>query len=109
VGLEPRDDPPAPSTPAACVRRWDGDANAGGRAAARQQLPKADAALVRSAGSSGYFGDYAGRCLVYLIELPKRAVVFVEASRGMFRFTADASGHFPAIADLFSGARLQLR
>jgi hypothetical protein len=109
VGFEPSDNPPGPSTPTACLRRWNGAANASGRTAAEQRLPKVDGALIRRARSRGYFGDYAGRCLVYLIKLPNTAVVFVEASRGMFRFTADASGRFPANADLGPDGRLQLR
>ncbi|HEY3551725.1 MAG TPA: hypothetical protein VGK69_11810 [Gaiellaceae bacterium] len=109
VDIEPSDTPPGPSTPAACVRRWNGAANANGRAAAKQHLPKAETALVRRGGSSGYFSNFVGRCLVYLVERPKRAVVFVETSRGTFRFTADASGHFSSNADLGSGARLELR
>ena len=108
VGVELSGSPPAPSTPSACVRRWNSSANASGRTAAEQRLPRASAALIRRGGSSGYFGDFVGRCLVYLVEPPK-AVVFVETSRGTFRFTADASGRFAANADVGAAARLRLR
>jgi hypothetical protein len=101
--------PPKPSTPTACARRWNGPANASGRAAAARGAPKADAALVRAAGASGYFREDAGRCLIYLITPPRSAAVFVETARGEFSFTADASGRFSANADLRRGRRLHLR
>lgn len=102
------DSPPKPSTPAACLRRWNGAANASGRAAAGRRVPQADGALVRTAGGSGYFANYAGRCLIYLVAR-RRAAVFVETSTGRFRFTAGASGHFSPNAGLGHGTRLSLR
>jgi hypothetical protein len=74
------------------------------------RAPKADAALIQTARRSGYFGEDAGRCLIYLITPPKSAVVFVvETAPGRFAFTADAAGHFSANADLQHDGRLQLR
>lgn len=69
----------------------------------------ANAALVRPAGTSGYFGDHAGRCLVYLVTASTKAVVFVETARGTFSFSADASGSLAANADVGPGGRLRLR
>jgi len=109
VGVTTLGPPPKPSTPAACVRRWNGSANTSGRAAAEKSAPRADTALVRAAGSGGYFSDDAGRCLIYLITPPRSAVVFVETARGRFTFTADASGGFWANADVGPGGRLQIR
>jgi hypothetical protein len=108
VGLMMSDPPPTPSTPLACVRRWNAAGNAGGRAAAKRREPKADRALVRAAGSSGYFGDYSGRCLIYLVAR-QRAAVFVETAVGKYQFTAGASGRFSSNADLARGTRLRLR
>jgi hypothetical protein len=108
VGLMPSDSPPTPSTPAACLRRWNGAANAGGRAAAARRVPQASGALIRTAGGSGYFASYAGRCLIYLVAR-QRAAVFVETSTGRFRFAAGASGRFSPNAALEEGARLRLR
>jgi len=42
----------------------------------------ATAALIRKAGSSGYFREDAGRCLMYLLAPPKSATVFVETAQG---------------------------
>jgi hypothetical protein len=108
VGVATSGPVPEPSTPAACVRRWNGAANVNGRAAVKQQTPKAISARIRTAGRTGYFRDQAGRCLVYVIKLPKSAVVFVETAPGAFAFTADASGLFSANADLRPDARLRL-
>jgi hypothetical protein len=109
VGVATSGPVPEPSTPAACVRRWNGAANVNGRAAVKQRAPKAMSASIRTAGSSGYFRDQAGRCLVYVIALPKSALVFVETALGRFAFTADATGPFSANADLRRDARLRLR
>jgi hypothetical protein len=108
VGVTTNGPPARPSTPTACVTRWNGTANRSGRAAAKQEAPKASAALIRKAGPSGYFSEDAGRCLVYLITLPKTAVVFVETAPGKFTFTADATGHVLANADLRQGELLHL-
>jgi hypothetical protein len=108
VGLMMSDSPPQPSTPTACLRRWNGSANASGRAEARRRVPEADGALVRTAAGSGYFASYAGRCLIYLVAR-QRAAVFVETSPGRFRFTAGASGHFAPNAGLGPDTRLRLR
>jgi hypothetical protein len=108
VGLMMSDSPPKPSTPAACLRRWNGTANANGRAGAAHHVPQADGALVRKAGGSGYFASYAGRCLIYLVAR-QRAAVFVETSPGRFRFIAGASGHFSPNAGLGQDTRLRLR
>ena len=107
VGVTTKGPAPKPSTPAACARRWNGSANASGRAAAERRLPAADRAVVRSAASTGSFADVSGRCLVYLVAR-RRAAIFVETSRGKFGFTADASGHFSTNARLRGGARLRL-
>jgi hypothetical protein len=109
VGVSTSGPPPKPTTSSACAHRWNRATNASGRAAARKRAPKADAAVVRTARSSGYFSDYAGRCLIYLVTPPASAAVFVEYAPGSFKFTADASGHFRANADLQHDARLQLR
>ncbi|HJU37761.1 MAG TPA: hypothetical protein VJ716_10140 [Gaiellaceae bacterium] len=109
VAVDVSGSPPGPSTPAACVRRWNGAGNASGRASAARRAPKANEALVRAADASGYFSEEAGRCLIYLVTPPKSAVVFVETARGTFRFTADASGRFRANADVDPGVRLRLR
>lgn len=106
VGLMMSDPPPEPSTPLACIRRWNAAGNAVGRAAAKRREPKAAEALVRTAGSSGYFRDYAGRCLIYLVAR-QRAAVFVESAVGKYRFTADASGRFSPNADLRPGTHLR--
>jgi hypothetical protein len=74
-----------------------------------QRASGANAALVRRAGTSGYFGDHAGRCLVYLVTSSTKPVVFVETAHGRFSFTADASGHVSTNADLDPGGRLRLR
>jgi hypothetical protein len=108
VGVKTTGPPPRPSTPTACTNRWNAPANAGGRAAANHQAPKADAALVRTAGTSGYFREEAGRCLIYLVTPSKSALVFVEAAPGRFVFTADASGQFATNADLQQSERLHL-
>jgi hypothetical protein len=47
--------------------------------------------------------------LIYVIALPKSALVFVETARGRFALTADASGRVSANADLGPDARLRLR
>jgi hypothetical protein len=109
VGVTTNGPPPKPSTPTGCVRRWNGAANTSGRATAKQRASKANAALVRTAGATGYFSEDAGRCLIYLITPPKSAVVFVEVAPGKFAFAADATGHFAANADLQQRTRLQLR
>jgi len=109
VGVATSGPPPKPITPATCARRWNGAANVNGRAAAKQRAPKATSASIRTAGRSGYFRGQAGRCLVYVIQLPKSAVVFVETAPGRFAFTADATGRFSANADLRTAARLRLR
>lgn len=98
---------PRPNTASACARRWNGSANAKGRAEAMRRAPKADSALVRAAGARGYFSQAAGRCSIYLIAPPGSAVVFVETSRGRFTFVADASGRFSANAKLSPGGRLR--
>ena len=97
---------PRPNTASACARRWNGSANASGRAAAMRRMPKAETALVRTAGSRGYFSEAAGRCSVYLIAPPGGAVVFVETARGRFTFVADASGRYSANAKLSASGRL---
>jgi hypothetical protein len=89
------------------VRRWNGATNAGVRAAAMHRAPKADSALVRAAGSTGYFRDSAGRCLVY-VTAPHGAVIFVEAARGRFTFVASASGRFSTNAKVAPSGRLRL-
>ena len=109
VGVTLDGPPPKPITPTACVGRWNGAANASGRAAVKQQAPKADAALVRSAAATGYFREEAGRCLVYLITPPKSDAVFVETAPGRFVFIADATGPVTANADLDRSGRLSLR
>jgi hypothetical protein len=108
VGVALHGRPPRPNTAPACVRRWNARLNAIGRAAALRRAPKADAALVRTAGSTGYFREFAGRCVVYLVGPPGSAVVFVEAARGRFTFVADASGRFAANAELSPSGRLRL-
>jgi hypothetical protein len=108
VGLMMSDSPPKPSIPAACLRRWNGPANASGRAAAGRRVPQVDGALVRTAAGGGYFASYAGRCLIYLVAR-QRAVVFVETSPGRFRFTAGASGRFSPNAGVGQDTRLRLR
>lgn len=108
VGIALHGPPPLPNTAPACVRRWNGPANSSARAAAMRRAPKANAALVRTAGSTGYFRDAAGRCAVYLIAPPRSAVVSVEAARGRFRFIADASGRFSANATLAPSGLLRL-
>src|SRR5436305_2176242 len=100
VGVKTSGPRPKPTTLTACAHRWNGPADTSGRAAAKQHPPKADSALIRTAGRGGYFREYAGRCLIYLITPPKGAVVFVEATRGKFTFTASATGNFSANADL---------
>ena len=109
VGVAISGPPPKPSTPSACARRWNGDANTSGRAAAKQRAPRANAALIRKARSSGYFSNFVGRCLIYLVTPPKSAVVFVETAPASFAFTADATGRFSANAGLQEGERLLLR
>lgn len=109
IGITTDGPPPKSSTPRACAHRWNGAANTSGRAAARQRATKADSALVQMAPSSGYFRQYANRCLVYLITPPKSAVVLVETTPGKFAFTAEATGHFSANADLQQDGRLRLR
>jgi hypothetical protein len=109
VGVTATGRAPRPSTPVSCARRWNGSANAAGRASAVRRAPGANAALVRPAATSGYFSDHAGRCLVYLVTASTKAVVFVETKRGTFSFTADASGSLSANADVRPGERLRLR
>lgn len=109
VGVALPGRPPQPSTPAACAHRWNGATNSGGRAAAARRARGAAAALVRAADSSGYFREAAGRCLIYLVTPPRRAVVFVETARGRFSFTADAAGRFSPNAGIGSGVRVRLR
>ena len=109
VGVTTSGPPPQPSTPPACVKRWNGTRNRSERAAAKQKAPEAKAALIRKATSSGYFSDDVGRCLIYLITPPKSAAVFVETAPGRFTFTADATGHVSANADLRQDASLRLR
>jgi hypothetical protein len=108
VGVPTSGPPPKASTPATCTRRWNGAANAPGRAVVKQRAPKTTTASVRTAGRSGYFADDAGRCLVYVIAPSESAVVLAEAAPGKFAFTADASGRFSANADLRADARLRL-
>lgn len=98
---------PRPTTASACTQRWNGAANEDGRAAAMRRAPKADEALVRTAGASGYLREAAGRCSVYLIAPPGSAVVFVETARGRFSFVADASGRFSPNAKLSPSGRLR--
>lgn len=100
--------PPKPNTPTACARRWNGAANRAGRTAAKQQAPKADTGRITRAKRSGYFGDYAGRCLIYLIARPS-AAVFVETAPGRFAFTASATGPISPNADLRPSGHLQAR
>jgi hypothetical protein len=109
VGVTTTGPPPKPSTPVACARRWNGSTNSTGRAAAVRRAPQANTALVRTSGAQGYFGDLAGRCLVYVVTGSKRAAVFVETARGRFRFVADGSGLFSANAVLAPNGRLQFR
>jgi hypothetical protein len=109
LGVATSGPPPKPSTPTACTRRWNGAANRRGRAATKQRAPKADSASIQTATRSGYFREDAGRCLIYVITPPKSAAVFVEAAPGRYVFTADASGHFSANAELRHDARLRLR
>jgi hypothetical protein len=109
VGVTTTGPPPQPNTPTACVKRWNGTGNRSGRAAAKQKAPKATAVLIRKAGSSGYFSEDVGRCLIYLITPPKSAAVFVETAPGRFTFTADATGHVSANADLGQDGNLRLR
>ena len=109
VGVSQKGPPPRPRTPSACVRRWNGRANSSGRAAVARRAPNADLALVRTAGSRGYFSDHAGRCLVYLVTASRKAAVFVETARGRFTLTADASGRFGTNAAVGPGGHLRLR
>lgn len=109
VGVKTNGPPPKPSSPTDCTRRWNGAENASGRAAVKQHAPKAGAALVRRAAATGYFGEDAGRCLIYLITPPRSAAVFVETAPGRFTFTADATGPVTANADLDQSRRLRLR
>jgi hypothetical protein len=109
VGVTTSGPPPKPSTPRACAHRWNGAANTTARAAAKQRAPKAVSALIETAGRSGYFGEFAGRCLIWLITPPKTAIVFVETAPGRFVSTADATGQFSANADLRRDGRLRLR
>jgi hypothetical protein len=109
VGVSMSGPPPKPSTPAGCARRWDEARNTSGRAAAKQRAPKADKALIQSAGRTGYFREDSGRCLIYLITPPKSAVVFVETAPGRFTFTANATGRFSANAHFRQDTRLRLR
>jgi hypothetical protein len=109
VGVTTSGPPPKPSTPTACVDRWNGAANKDGRPAAKQRAPKAGSALVRPAGTTGYFSEDAGRCLIYLITPPKSAAVFVETAPGRFAFTAYATGRVTANAALQESERLHLR
>jgi hypothetical protein len=110
VGVTTVGPPPKPTTPTACARRWNGTANANGRQAAQQRAPKATTAIVRMAGASGHLSADAGRCLVYLITARRSATVFVEAARGRFVVTADATGTFVTPnADLQRGLRLRPR
>ncbi len=108
VGVTTNGPPPTPNTLSACAQRWNSPANAGGRRAAKRQAPKADTALVQKATSSGYFSHDAGRCLIYLITPPKSAIVFIETAPGTFTYTADATGHFSANADVQASAAIQL-
>lgn len=108
VGVQANGPPPKPSSPTACTGRWNGAENASGRAAVKQHAPKADAALVGRAAATGYFREYAGRCLIYLITPPKSAAVFVETAPGRFVFTADATGPVTANADLDQSGSLSL-
>jgi hypothetical protein len=107
VGVALHGPAPRPNTRSACGRRWNGSANASGRAAAMRRAPKADTALVRTAGSTGYFSEAAGRCSIYLLTPPRSAVVFVETARGRFAFAADASGRFSANAKLSPSGRVR--
>lgn len=109
VGVSTSGPPPKPSTLAACASRWNRAANTNGRTAAHQRAPKADSARIQTASRSGYFREYAGRCLIYLITPPKSAVVFVEKAPGRFTFSAEATGHFAANADLQKGGRIHVR
>jgi len=109
VGVWTAGSPPKPSTRVACARRWNSAANSSARGAAVRRAPHANTALVRTAGPHGYFGDLAGRCLVSLVTASKKAAVFVETSRGRFRFVADGSGPFSANAALTPKARVRLR
>lgn len=109
IGVSTSGSPPRPSTPTACVRRWNGASNASRRRAARQRAPRADAALIQTARRTGYFREEAGRCLIWLITPPKTAVVFVEIAPGRFDSIADATGRFSANADLQQDGALHLR
>lgn len=109
VGVTTSGPPPKPSTPLACVTRWNSTANRSGRVAAEQKAANASAAVIRRAGTSGYFGEDAGRCLVYLVLPPKSAVVFVETAPAKFSFTADAPGNFSPNAAVRQSGRLHLR
>ena len=108
VGVTTSGPPPKPNNSTACVHRWNGAANASGRAAAKQHAPNAGSALVQRAGRSGYFHEDAGRCLIYFVT-PESGVAFVEAAPGRFTFTADVPGDVSANADLQQGGRLHLR
>ena len=109
VGVTTNGPPPEPTTPTACAGRWNAAANTSGRTAAMHQAPKAKTARIETARISGYFREYAGRCLIYLLTPPKSAVVFVETAPGRFAFTADATGHISPNADLQPSGRLQPR
>lgn len=109
VGVKTSGLPPKPNTSTACSHRWNGAANASGREAAKHRAPKADGARVQTATRSGYFSEDAGRCLIYVITPHKSSVVFIETEPGRFTFTADATGHFSANADLQQNGRLHLR
>ena len=91
VLVETSGPPPTPRTPAACIRRWNAAANADARRAGQQRVPQPAAAIVRIAGPHGYFGEYSGRCLIYLVA-DGNAAVFVESAPERFAFTAGAAG-----------------
>jgi hypothetical protein len=110
VGVRLSGPRPEPITPTACAHRWNEAANTSERVAATNRAPNANGALVQTAGRGGYFEHEAGRCLVWLITRPSRAVVFVETAPGRFSFIANAAaGHFAANANVQRDGRLRLR
>lgn len=110
VGVRLSGPPPKSSTPTACAHRWNEAANTSERVAATNRAPSPNGALVQTAGRGGYFDHEAGRCLVWLITRPSRAVAFVETAPGRFSFIANvAAGHFAANANVQQDGRLHLR
>lgn len=80
-----------PTTPRACVERWNGTSNAAARRAIAERVADATGASVSIAPKRGSLSEYEGRCLISSAATQKQAVVFVERARGQFAFVADAT------------------